>query len=266
MRQLFVWVLSAVLFAAMGGLGMWFFVTGETDHEEHGPPATESAPAEIPPVSRDETGAVVLHLDEATQKRVGLQITLLPAATDQPEVVAYGAVQEDPAQSFTLRAPLPGTLMASKDGGWPQIGQQVAAGATVGALAPRLGPVEQADLMAKLAAAQADEQEARASLDSLRLSLESKRKLNAEQKIVSDQVLQEAEAKAKGEEARLRGAQETVKVLQASAAGLALTQTVPLVVGKAGRVLEVMAQPGEAVEGGLALVRLASTDRLVAKV
>jgi biotin carboxyl carrier protein len=272
MRQLFTWVLSAVFFAALGGLGTWFFLEGreEPEHEEKAEAATQSAPAELPPVGRDESGAVVVRLDEQTQKRLGLQLTPLPAAEAQPEVVAFGMVQEDPSRSFTVRAPFAGTIVATDAGKWVQVGQTLEVDASMAGIVPRLGPVEQADLKARLAGARADEQAAQASLEAHRISLESKRKLNTgQQKIVSDQVLQEAEAVVKGEEARLKAAQETVRLLEASTSGAAATRPgdiVPLKVGKRGQVIDVLAQPGEAVESGQALFRLADFERLFAKV
>ena len=38
----------------------------------------------------------------------------LTAATRQPETVAYGVLQEDPAQTFTLRAPVAGVLRTTR--------------------------------------------------------------------------------------------------------------------------------------------------------
>lgn len=268
MKQLLAWVLSALLFAAIGGFCVWSFMrAGEEEEEKAEAVAPTSEPAEAAPVSRDKNGAVVVRLDREIQQRVGLEVKPLEAATDEPGLIAYGSVQEDPAESFTLRAPLAGTVLADKSGEWVSLGQEIVANTRIGGLAPRLGPVEQADVASRLASARADEQAAKASIEALRVSLESKRKLHAQEKIVSDQALQEAEAKLKGEEARLQAAQETVKILQAFISpGTRPADTLPLIAVKPGRVVEVLVQPGEAVEAGQAILRLASFDRLFARV
>jgi hypothetical protein len=266
MKQLLAWVLSALLFAAAGGFCVWSFMrAGEEEVRETEGVAATTEPAEAAPVSRDKNGDVVVRLDRGIQQRVGLEVKPLEAATDEPEVVAYGSVQEDPAESFMLRAPLAGTVLAA--GHWPSFGKEITANAMIGGLVPRLGPIEQADVASRLASARADEQAARASLEALRVSLESKRKLHAEGRIVSDQALQEAEAKLKSEEARLEAAQQTVRVLQVfMAPGTRPTDTLPLIAVKPGRVVEVIVQPEEAVEAGQPILRLASFERLFARV
>jgi biotin carboxyl carrier protein len=198
---------------------------------------------------------------------VGLELDALAAATHQPELTAYGSVHENPDQTFTLRAPVAGTIVSASSGNWPGLGKVLPGGAEVGGLMPRLGPVERVDLESKLADARADAEDARASLVALRASLESKRQLNAERKIVSDQVLQEAEAKVKGEAARLRAAEETVKTLEQSmSAASRPADTIPLTVVRPGRVVEVIAHPGESVESGQALLRISSFHRMLAQV
>jgi hypothetical protein len=209
MRSLTSWLLSALFFVALGGLSVWLFVhpgKEEADEKEHSSPTTAEATEkpESPEVFRDNNGSVVVRMDEETQNRVGLKLEPLAATSYQPELTAYGSVQENPSQTFTLRAPVTGTIFGNSSGTWPELGKKVARGTEVGALLPRLGPVERADMESKLATAWADVEDARASLVAMRASLESKRQLNKERKIVSDQVLQEAEAKVKGEEARLR--------------------------------------------------------------
>ncbi|MBI4581715.1 MAG: hypothetical protein HY718_18610, partial [Planctomycetes bacterium] len=269
MKSLATWLLSVVLFAVIGGASVWLFIQGGgSEHEEHDEHAASAAPSEPEPVvARDETGCVVVRMDRQTQDRLGLEVKSLEAALDQQTVAAYGSVMEDPSQSFTVRAPMAGTVVAEGHNGWPRLGQVLPAGRAVGGLAPQLGPIEHADLASKLAAARADEQQARASLDALRASLQSKRQLHAEGRIVSDQLLQEVEARVAGEEARLRAAQQTVRVLEAWATPTSRPSgTLPLTGGKGGRVAEILAQPGETVDAAQPLLRLTSFDRLLARV
>lgn len=268
MKQLGVWLGSALFFAAAGGAAVWLFERStEVDHDE--PAATAPAVAEVkePTVARDESGAPVVRMSEEKQQRVGLRVETVRSANRQPTWIAYGTIQEDPAETFILRAPLAGTVVTSAAGTWPGLGRRVAEGTQVGGLEPRLGPVERADLLARLATARGDVEDARALLVASRASLESKRQLNTEGKIIADQVLQEAAAKVAGESARLRAAEETVGTLEASvAAAVRPEDALPLVVAQSGRVVEILARPGESVEGGQALLRISRLDRLLARV
>lgn len=267
MKQLITWFFSAVFFAAVGGLSAWLFMNrwqGEEHVEE--PPAAESA--EEPVLSRDQAGDVVVRMEEETQHRVGLRVEPVSAEMLRPQSVAFGSLQEDPSATFTLRAPLAGSVMAGPAPNWPKLGRQMRDGEKVGELAPRVGPIERIDLASRLASAHGDVEDAQASLEALRTSLASKQQLNAGgQKIISDQMLQEAEARFKSQEARLRAAQETVKTIEASMSGNSRTMEVlDLVLPRGGRVVEVLVQPGESVENGQSLLRISNYDRMLARV
>jgi len=132
-----------------------------------------------------------------------------------------------------------------------------------GLLEPRLAPAERIALSERLAAARAETAAAQASLTAARAAHERARTLNADDKNVSDRALQEAEVRFKGEEARVAAAVETARLL-----GAALRQpaTTPLTLARGGEVVEVLAQPGEAVESGQALLRVARFEKLLARV
>ncbi|MBN1489678.1 MAG: efflux RND transporter periplasmic adaptor subunit [Phycisphaerae bacterium] len=267
MKRLLSWLLTAVLFAAVGGLCVWTFMAA---HEEGGgepEEVTESEAASGPVVFHDEAGNVVVTFDHEMQERTGIEVKPLQAASHQPEAMAFGTLEEDPSRSFALRSPLPGIVRIADGARWPALGDTLEDNAVVGGLEPRLGPVERADLAARLATARADVDEATASLEALRASYERKRTLHAENKSVSDQVLQEAEASVKSEEARLQGAEATVHILQ-SFVGVTTqpADTAPLTVTTGGEVAAVFAQPGEAVESGQPLLRVSRFDRLLARV
>src|SRR5512137_1639318 len=61
-------------------------------------------------VSRTKEGDPQLTLDKAAQTLAGLQMQILEGRMLQPQVVAYGRLEEDPSQSFVLRAPAMGVL------------------------------------------------------------------------------------------------------------------------------------------------------------
>lgn len=267
MKHLGVWILTAVLFAVIGGWCVWLFTRTQSGKEETGEATGKLAATAPAPVSHDQAGNVVVRFDAESQKRLGIQVQPLAAAWHQPELCAYGVLQEDPARSFALRAPLPGKVAAPETGAWPALGAVLPAGAVVGALQPRLGPTEQADLAARLAEAQANIDEVRAELAASRANYDSKKRLNVGQKVVSDQVLAEAEAAVKSHEAHLEASLATVKIL--SSLLTATTQpagAIPLRLALGGTVVELPVQPGESVESGQVLLRVADFDRLIARV
>lgn len=218
-------------------------------------------------VSRGPGGRIEVTLDPQTRKLAAIQIEPLSEITAPREAIAYGRFLEDPSRSFALRAPLPGILRSAEGRAWPALGDLIPDGQAVGRLEPRFAPAERIDLGGRLAAARAELDSARAALGAAGAALVRARTLNAEDKNLSDRALQEAEAKEKAEQARLGGAQETIRLLEAALApGKGATQALLLAPDRGGIVIEVLAQPGEAVESGAVLLRLTRYDQLLARV
>ncbi len=236
-------------------------------HGKAGGRGTRSARQSAGRVSTNEKGQPVLTLDGETQRRIGLRTQEAVPSRLDAEVAAYGRLQEDPSEVFVVRAPLAGTLRMPAGRQWPVIGQKVADGATVGSVEPRLAPMDRLTLADRLSAARADLAASTASLAAARSAYERALKLNADGKNVSDRAVQEAEARLRGEEARAKAASETVRLLESSLAATSpAASSAPLVAARGGEVVEVMAQPGESVEPGQAVLRLAKLSTLVARV
>lgn len=258
-------ILGLVIIAGVGALLVWAFIEGRREMaKEAEREGTIKTPSRV---TRTEDGTTVITLDHETQERIALKVQALEAAALRPETVAYGVLAEDPSRSLTLRAPLAGVVHQTKDRSWPNIGQHVADAEVVGTIVPRFGPMDRVDLKNRLATAEADVKEDEAELLAARASFENKKRLNVENKIVSDRTLEEVEAKVKAWEARLAAARENVRTLadslqQASGPG----QPMPLAVEMGGEVVECLCRPGEAVESGQALLRVERFDRLIAKV
>ncbi len=265
MSKALKWPGGLLLVAVLAIGGYWAFVQGR------GELASERAkdqPIKAPPrVSRGLGGEAIVTLDPATQERMGLRVEELKGISFRPEVMAYGVLQEDPAGTFAVRAPLSGALVESKERSWPRIGEMLSDGAVVGALSPGLGPLDRVDLSARLAAWRADVEATSASLGAARQSLERLRVLNAENKNVSDRAVQEAVATVKGEEARLQAARETMSLVESAlSARPGRAGSVPLIAARGGEVIESPARPGESVSGGDVLLRVERFDRLLASV
>jgi len=262
-RRPFWWTAGVAAVAGGGALLVWIFGGGRA-----APSRERGLAVQVPSRTARRAGdEVVVTLDAEAQRRIGLRTEALQPAALQPEVTAYGSLEADPSRSFTLRAPVAGRLAPPPGRAWPGIGATVADGQVVGQLEPRLAPVERVDLAARLAAARADLEAVTASLVAARAALERARTLNAEGKIVSDRSLQEAEARVRGEEARLHALTEAVGLIDASlTARSGATGSRPLAVAHGGEVVEVPVQPGETVESGQPLLRVARFDRLLARV
>ncbi|MFN8006814.1 MAG: hypothetical protein U0V70_07295 [Terriglobia bacterium] len=166
-----------------------------------------------------------------------------------------------------MRAPITGVLEPTKTRAWPNIGEKILDGTVIGLIQPRFTAVERVDLQSRLAAAQRDVRAFEASLAAAHAALQRARALNADDKNISDRALQEAEARAAGEEARLRASRETLQLLESSLAVNAEdASSLPLAVARGGEVTEILAQPGEAVESGQVVLRLSRYERLIARV
>jgi len=233
------------------------------ENPEEQPKAEDEGAAHV---SRTAEGAVAVTLDEEAQTRIGLRVEALAAATHRPESIAYGILEEDPAGAFTLRAPMAGVVRCAEGRGWPAIGERLVADAGIGWIEPRLGPVEQVDLATRAVQARAEFDEAVAALSAARASYESKKALNAENKVVSDRALEEAEAKVKGAEARCSGCRRIVSLLESSPTTNEGIARVPLRVAQDGDVINVGVRADEVVEAGQMLLKVVSYDAFLARV
>jgi hypothetical protein len=216
-------------------------------------------------VTQGATGETVVKFDQETQQRMDIQTRTLVAMTKRQEVTAYGHLEEDPSRSFVLRAPVAGTVQGMPDRQWPNTGQTIAEHYIVGLIEPRLAPADRITLADRLAAARADTESGRAALATARAALDRARTLNADDKNVSDRAVQEAEAKVAAEQARLTAATESVRLIESSLRSTHDTAT-SLELERGGQVVEVLVHPGESVESGQPILRVARFDQLLARV
>jgi HlyD family secretion protein len=262
MTKLLRWSLLCALFLALGAFLIWAF---RAHRAESAAEAGRDAPIKNPTlVARTAAGDSVIKLTPETQERIGLRTVALAAVSLQPQMVAYGKLEEDPSRSFVLRAPLAGTL---QNAGWPAVGQTIPDGTVVGAVEPRIPAADRVNLTDRLASARAEMDAISASRTAARAAHQRARTLNADNKNVSDRAVEEAEARMKAEEARYTGAERTVHLIESSlqaAAGPA--GAVPLRIERGGQVVELLAQPGESIESGQPILRVSRFDRLLARV
>lgn len=259
------WVIVLMASAAVIGALTFAFIEGR---QEIAREREREAPIKIPPrISRTAEGDLVVTIDAETQNRMALETAALVRETVRPEVEAYGRIEEDPGASFMVRSPLAGVLRSAAGRNWPSIGELLPDGASIGAVEPRLAPIERVDLATRLSDARADVEAAEARVTSARAAFERARILNADNKNISDRALEEAEASLKTEEARLAAARRNAAQLEAAAANQAAgTTPMPLTAARGGEVVEVLARPNEAIESGQPILRVTRFDRLLARV
>lgn len=249
------------MLAALALLG--FFLRGhagfaDQDDEDKPPPKA--------PISTAPNGDPVLHISPAMQGRIGLRTKVLASQKWEPELTAYGSLQEDPSHSFTLRAPISGTLHYAPGHDWPSLGEHLPNGAVIGAIEPRFTPAERISLTSQLATALSEQSASTAAVTAARAAYERARVLNADNKNVSDQALQNAEASLQADEARLKAANETVGQIHGSLESTDPSGSRKLVVDRGGEVVELVAQPGESIEPGAPILRVAKFNELLARI
>ena len=235
----------------------------------HGAADNDDAPKTASPKAtpaRTPNGEPMVHLDPAAQARIGIRTQAATTQTIQPEIVAYGRLEEDPSRVFVLRALVAGTLHAGTRREWPRLGEAVADGAAIGAIEPRLAPAERISLTNQLAAARADLTAATSSAAAAKSAYDRARTLNADNKNVSDRAVEEAAARSAAEDAKAKTAEDTVRLLETSLRGTGSTALTPLTIDRGGEVVEMLAQPEEAVEPGTPILRVAKFDHLVARI
>jgi hypothetical protein len=225
---------------ALGLVGLFLRTRNgnSTEKQEADTGSTKPAPAQT------SQGDPVLHIKPVTQSRIGLRTQLLTRQELKPELVAYGRLEEDPSRSFILRAPISGILHYAPGRDSPSMGEHLADGPVVGLIEPRFTPAERISLNNQLTTAESELKASTASVSAARSAFERAKILNADNKNVSDQVLQDATARLQAEQARFQAATQTVRQIQTSLHAADPTGSRRLIVERGGEVVELIAQPG----------------------
>jgi RND family efflux transporter MFP subunit len=204
-----------------------------------------------------------VKLDRETQERIGIELQRLKPTVERFEVSVYGTLEADPSEEFVLRSPMAGFVVSH--GNWPSLGANLAWGAKIGSVRPRLTAVDRLTLQERLVSAHAEAEAAQSSVAAAREELNRLQQLNADDKNASDKSVEEAVARLSAEEGRLKTAQGSVQLIGDTLRPESDAGAAPLEMAKGGQVLEVSAQPGESVESGQTLIRVASFNHLLAR-
>lgn len=123
--------------ALVGGLTVWI---GLRSREARSESKERAEAVEQEPESKRTPG--VVRLDSESRKRADIQTQAPAPYSLQPQIIAYGRLEEDPSRSFTVRAPLAGTLLAGDSQTWPALGRTIPDEATIGLIEPRRQPTK----------------------------------------------------------------------------------------------------------------------------
>jgi biotin carboxyl carrier protein len=180
-------------------------------------------------------------------------------------VTAYGRVVPNPAAAFEVRSPFAGTL---RKGPWPEVGKWVEAGTELAWVDVRVGPQEKLDMRGKLAEARARHEGA---VESVRVHEARVKRLRdtsgAPLREVEDALLQLTEARTQESIAARnldlwRQAVDEIDRKFPAKGGL---WGYPVYALADGEVTDLAARPGEAVDAGAVLLRLADPRRILVR-
>lgn len=245
----------AVAFGALLGLGggyLWWHAHAAAVPAADG--EAVGAAAETP----HEPGTV--SLDPETVIRLGIATAALANGQAVPTLTAPGRLVADPSAAATVRAPLAGHLVAGPRP-LPGLGALVAAGDPIAVLQPRLTPSERVDTAQRRAQAGGDLAAGRATATSAEQDLARLRTLHAAGNAASQRAVELAEAELSSQQARIAAAEQTLAQLPADGTS-PITLTAPI----AGTVVAVTANLGEDVDAGTAVLQLADTSHLLARI
>jgi hypothetical protein len=253
-----------MVLGALAALLTWAFIEGRQELERE---RERERPIKVPPrVSRDPSGETIVTIGSEVQARIALSVVPLKESTHRPETVAFGELEEDPSRTFVLRAPFAGVVREGSKP-WPVLGRTLEDRAVVGMLEPRLTPVERLDVETKLSVARGEVAAVAAVASASRAAAQRSKALHERANYSTGEEVEQSEAKAAADEARLKAAQEAVHLGEVIAARTSGAVTLaPLSVERGGEVVESLVRPGEAVEAGQPMLRVTSYDELFARV
>ncbi len=263
MTRILKFTLGVGAVAVVAGALIWSFLANRAELAAEA--QSEQLIASASRVSKNANGETIVKFTAEMQQRLDIRTEALAAATKPREIVAYGHLEEDPSRSFVSRAPVSGTTHEAPGHQWPDVGQTVADRTVLGSIEPRLAPADRITLGDRLSSTTAEAESGPAALAAAQAALNRARTLNADDKNVSDRVVQESEAKVAAEQARLAAADRSIRLIESSLTSMS-SAAVPLELDRGGQVVEVLVHPGESIEAGQAIVRVTRFDRLLARV
>lgn len=253
------WVLALGLIGGL--LVMTYWINGQMRAEQ----AREGEDEAIQAPLRTRDGVVELGVEES--RRYGLKAAAAESAFWTERVPVYGQVVGNPKATAEVRSPFAGTLRADPGNAWPEPGQWIRAGQTVGWVDIRVGAQERLTLEDNLNNARLKKAGAEKIEALQRARVERIEKVSQSQ-IVPGQQLDDAKVLLAEAETQLGIASAAVELWQKALEEVdrpgrreTSTYSQPLKAPADGEVVDVAAKPGMAIEAGLMVAQVVDFRR-----
>lgn len=207
----------------------------------------------------------VIHLTKAQEKSLNIQSIKLSTATLRPVITLYGELRGDPDRVWILSSPLAGVVATMPGKQWPQIGAAVIRGSSLTEIKPAVSTSLQITLALELTKVKADLAAAKVAQLTSAAAYAREKLLYSQNKAVSLQRVQAAQAAFAGAHAREQADRQSIaaisRQLKTKAGGL-----LPLPIFQSGVVTDILAHPGQAVAADQPLLKIEDFHTLLAAV
>ena len=258
-RQILTWTAWPLTLAVLAGAAVLALSIRDGTQEEL---SQENAPTNV--------SAHGVQLDDETIQLAGLTYESAQSVEWTPRITAYGRVVPNPAATAEVRTRYAGTLRLAKGHDWPRPGDTLQAGETFGQLLIRVDPQQRIDLMVRLNEAKANKVGADKVVNlttdrigRLRAAGEAVARVEVDTALTQ---LADAEARSKAAQATVESWEQAIAALDNPESDKNQTWMEPLIAPITGEVLGLPAQPGEAMEAGVAVLRLTNFDSILIRV
>ncbi|MGC9261286.1 MAG: efflux RND transporter periplasmic adaptor subunit [Phycisphaerae bacterium] len=216
-------------------------------------------------VSAAPPGSTVIRLTKAQEKTLNIQTVRLKKASIRPWMTLYGELRDDPDGIWILSSPLAGAVANMPGKTWPQLGTAVTRGTSLARIKPVVSTTLQITLALELTKMKADLVAARVAQAASAAAYGREKSLYAQNKAVSLQRVQTAQAAVAAARARVRADVQSITAISQQLK----TKTggfLPLPIFQSGMITDILTHPGEAVAADQALLKIEDFHTLVAAV
>ncbi|MGC8541568.1 MAG: efflux RND transporter periplasmic adaptor subunit [Phycisphaerae bacterium] len=207
----------------------------------------------------------IIHLTKAQEKSLNIQTIKLSTATLRPVIKLYGTLRGDPDGVWLLSSPLAGVVANMPGKPWPQIGSVVIRGSSLAEIKPVVSTTLQITLALELTKVRADLVAAKVAQVTSAAAYGREKTLYAQNKAVSLQRVQAAQAAFAGARSRVQADEQSIAAisqqLKTRAGGV-----LPLPVFQSGMITDILAHPGQAVAADQPLLKIEDFHTLLAAV
>ncbi|MGC8625654.1 MAG: HlyD family efflux transporter periplasmic adaptor subunit, partial [Phycisphaerae bacterium] len=216
-------------------------------------------------VSAAPPGSTVIRLTKAQEKTLNIQTAQLKKASIRPWMTLYGELRDDPDGIWILSSPLAGVVANMPGKAWPQLGTAVTRGTSLAGIKPVVSTTLQITLALELTKVKADLVAARVAQAASAAAYGREKSLYAQNKAVSLQRVQTAQAAFATACARVQADVQSITAISQQLK----TKTggfLPLPIFQSGMITDILTHPGEAVAADQPLLKIEDFHTLVAAV